>query len=355
MTAIVFDQAKVTYADRDLNCKYNDDHKHGNTWNGVADSGAGFNIVFHNRSFRNIAVMSGSGMVVNLPATSAMDNVLSVRETFQLGRDATFHWGKIEQLCRGEDKAFLQKVKQTVDRHLAYSPVVTVTIYYDVDLTDLEGYPNGIVIGETSYQVIDMRNIDAARPHARLAVLSQSALVQSQSKRAPNSIVQNIEYYIQHPGQAPAAYVQMFLNNWELIVPLVDPNKKPGLHRTVISNSVVEYVMGPDGKIQRQPKRDVSYIPISDFAKMGIVTTVSDLFTALNLSKYPDKKHLDQLLKSLGKALDSQNPDKVDNAADWAERVADVEMLGISLNKMAALASKLTKVFKEVKGPINEF
>ena len=112
--------------------------------------------------------------------------------------------------------------------------------------------------------------------------------------------------------------------------------------------------MGPDGKIRREPKRSVSYIPLEDFAKVGIVTTVSDLFTALNLAKYPDKKYLDSVLKGFGENLNRHNPDKVDSATEWAEKIANVEIFNISLNKMAELAAKLTKTLKDVKGPINE-
>lgn len=355
MTAMVFDQAKITYADRDTVCKYKDDHLHGKTWNGVADSGVGFNITFHNRSFKDIAVMSGSGMVVNLPPTTAMDNVLSVRETFHLGRHSFFHWGKIEALCRSEDKAFIRKVKDAVDRHLAISPIVTMTVYYDIDLSDIEGYPNGIVIGETSYQVIATSNINIARPHARLAVLNQSAAAQNESKRAPNSIVQNVEYYINYEGQYPAAYVRMFLNNWEIIHPTVDPNKKPGLYRTVVGRSIVDYVLAPDGTYQQKPKVDVTFIPIDDFTKHGIVTSVADLFSALNVSKHPDKKQMEATLKAFAKILNRDNPETADPAVEWVERVSNKEFFGVSLNKMAALGAKLTKVLKDVKGPINEF
>lgn len=349
----VFHRAKLDHKTPSMSSPYLDDRDTGRGLNGVAHSGTTDTYDFENRSYKNICIMSPNGIIRELPADRcSSDNVVAVRETYKIGKDTTFNWGKIFDLCRDEDRELLKSARDYINSKSGNSGSMEVTLYYTIDLEGIEGYPNGIVVGETGYQIIASTNLQQARPYARDIIITQSAFTKPLTERAPNSIALNIEYYIQKDGQAPPVYLPMFLGQWEKVTPIVDPNRDPGIYRTIVSDALTETILSPEGKLVEAPRYAVKFIPLHEFEAHGIVVTPADIINRFG-GKNADKKRIDKITNDFEQMLKRENPTNTPPDV-LVERIYNTRFGGVSLNEIAAVAVKFTKVVRDIKAPLNE-
>lgn len=330
---------------------------------GTGLDGVGANSFKHsisgiNCTFKDVTFMSSSGLTIPLAREpSVLANHVTIVETLILGHGVELNWGKMSTLYDVSDHKFLESLRLAINtkrQHTRWGSV-EISLYYDIDISDIELSPNGIAIGESGWQVVYTEHVGKAVPYQRLAVSAHSIYTTPINERAPNSIAQNIEYYISYEGQADRAFMPMFLNKYNWIEPYVDPHRRPGLYITTLSCSDVDYRMGQDGAVRAEPKRSVTFIPLEDFPVHGIVQSIADLNTVMmTASKSPDKRKLDGLVKGMEDILSRKEKKQSERDDEWTDQFFNDSRFGISLNQLAMIAGKFTKIVREMKSPLNE-
>lgn len=323
-------------------------------FNGVHRGGLTTSTEFENQSGKNLTILTPLGMTVTLPAnTQSTRNTLVITHTFLIGPEAKFDWSTIITNARPEDKVVLIELSEKFKSQEPCTTSREVKLYNIVELTGVEGYKNGILIGESGYQVVATEHAALAQPFVKGVIVPQQILCSTLNERCHSSITTVYEYVVNYAERATPVYIAGHKGTFNQLKPCVDPLRDEGMYITTFDDQSVSLGLTATGELLQAHRNRVHYVPLKDFVEYGFLKSPSDILEAFG-GKAHDKKRTDKLLKDFEEFLRSKTEIPNDRRRPFADQVFDADLHGFNLKDVGELAVKFGKLLKDVKSVFNE-
>lgn len=113
-------------------------------------------VTYHNESFHNVSVIDGTGVTLDLPAARTTKHQMVFTITYRWGHEVQFNPAASLMHSPNPNEEVIQRINDAI-RNVSTTMPRELTLYYTVDLTNIEKDPFGIWLEPLNIQIVSTR------------------------------------------------------------------------------------------------------------------------------------------------------------------------------------------------------